>query len=500
MRESRSRAARVGGVERFGAAVYYRPPRPPPTRLAVGVVSQMTPKDPVLGDFERLLANRPAHPLVVSPQRHATASAVDATARRLVEAMPGGAAGRAVALTAPNGPAFLAGWVALRRAGAVPMLLDAAMPDAARQRSAQALGAIGLLSTADGWAGAEGFAWTPIAPAAVEIPAGTALVKLTSGSTGAPRGIAVSAAAVAADDDQLLSAMGLAGTERALAAVALSHSYGFSSLVLPALRRGVTLVVAEGGGPLAPLQAARDCGGSFFPTVPAWLSALVRLGEPPPWPGALRRVISAGAPLSAETAARFRERFGIAVHVFYGASECGGITYDRRGDAALRGTVGTPIDGVEITIGDDGRPRVRSAAVAIGALPAPDPNLCGGTFVAGDLAAWDGEELRLRGRADDLVIVRGKNVDPREIEAVLRGLVEVEEVAVLGVESGRPGEPTLRAVIACPSGALTYETVARHCRARLAEHKVPRSIVFVEALPRNARGKLDREALAALSA
>jgi acyl-CoA synthetase (AMP-forming)/AMP-acid ligase II len=460
----------------------------------------MTQKDPVLDDFERLLANRPAHPLVVSPLRHATAAAIDATARRLARALPGDAAGRAVGLAAPNGPAFLAGWVALRRAGAVPMLLDAAMPAATRQGSVRALGGVGLLSAAGGWAGAEGFAWERIAPESVEIPAATALVKLTSGSTGAPRGIAVAADALAADDDQLVPTMGLEGTERALAAVALSHSYGFSSLALPALRRGVTLVVAEGGGPLAPLQAASECGASFFPTVPAWLSALVRLAEPQPWPGALRRVISAGAPLPAETAERFRERFGLAVQVFYGASECGGITYDRRGDAALRGTVGTPVEGVDIAIGDDGRPRVRSAAVAIGALPVPDADLGGGTFVAGDLAAWDGDELRLRGRADDLVIVRGKNVDPREVEAVLRGLAAVEDVAVLGVESARPGEPTLRAVIACPPSALTYETVARHCRERLAEHKVPRSIVFVEALPRNARGKLDREALAALSA
>jgi acyl-CoA synthetase (AMP-forming)/AMP-acid ligase II len=143
---------------------------------------------------------------------------------------------------------------------------------------------------------------------------------------------------------------------------------------------------------------------------------------------------------------------------------------------------------------------VRSAAVGLGALPAADPDLSGGTFVAGDLAAWEGEELRLLGRADDLVIVRGKNVDPREVEAVLRALEAVGDVAVLGVDSGRPGEPTLRAVIACPPGALAYEEVARHCREHLAEYKVPRSIVFVEALPRNARGKLDRQALLALSA
>ena len=73
-------------------------------------------------------------------------------------------------------------------------------------------------------------------------------------------------------------------------------------------------------------------------------------------------MISAGAPLPPETARRFRERFGVPVQTFYGSSESGGITFDRRGDAAERGTVGTPIDGVEIDL--DGGLRVRSPAVA----------------------------------------------------------------------------------------------------------------------------------------
>lgn len=460
----------------------------------------MTSKDPVLSEFEDQLADHPARPIVVSPLRRAAVCDVDALARRIAGFLPDSCAGRAVGLAAANGPAFLAGWVAVRRAGGVPLLLDAAGPGLARVAAARSLGAIGVLTAGDGWAPVGDWEWTPLEPTAVELPADTALVKLTSGSTGAPRGIAVSARAVAADDDHLTRTMELAATERALAAVALSHSYGFSSLALPALRRGVALVVAEVGGPLAPLAAAETCGATFFPAVPAWLSAWARLAEPPPWPASLTRVISAGAPLSAETASLFHRRSSRYAHVFYGASECGGITYDRRGDAALRGTVGTPVDGVEIALRADGRPAVRSAAVAIGAIPAADLDLASGTFVAGDLAAWDGDELRLLGRADDLVIIRGKNVDPREVEAVLRALDAVDDVAVLGVDSGRPGEPTLRAVIACAPGALAYENVARHCRERLAEHKVPRSIVFVDALPRTARGKLDRQALLALTA
>ena len=93
---------------------------------------------------------------------------------------------------------------------------------------------------------------------------------------------------------------------------------------------------------------AAACGATVFPTVPAYLQALLRMSQPPPWPASLRLCLTAGAPLPPATAAQFREFSGRPVHVFYGASECGGICYDRSGDAGERGTVGTPVEGVSI--------------------------------------------------------------------------------------------------------------------------------------------------------
>jgi len=102
------------------------------------------------------------------------------------------------------------------------------------------------------------------------------------------------------------------------------------------------------------------------------------------------------------------------------------------------------------------------------------------------------------GRLDDVVNVKGKKVDPREVEGVLVQLAGVDEVAVLGVScAGRSGE-LLRAVIACRPGRLTAEDVVGWCRCHLSSHKVPRSVILVGSLPRNARGKLDRSALLAL--
>ncbi|HYN23387.1 MAG TPA: fatty acid--CoA ligase family protein [Thermoanaerobaculia bacterium] len=463
----------------------------------------MTP-DPILRSFEALTARDPLAILVASPERHATLADLDALARAAGSVLRGLPLpqGAIVGLAAANGPGFLASLLALRRAGCATLLLDAQAPESESLRIVTALGAAGLFRCRAGWPrGPE--AWELTATAAPEpLSTETAVVKLTSGSTGAPRGIATPAEALIADDAALASTMGLRDDDRLLATIPMSHSYGLSSLVMPALMRGTLLIVPEEGQLFDPLSAAARTGATVFPTVPAVLDALLRLAEPPPWPESVRLVLTAGAPLSPVTATRFRESFGLPVHVFYGASECGGICYDREGTAGERGTVGTPVDGVRIVLepeGEAGKLVVHSAAVAAGYIPKGDDRLGGGRFVAGDLAAWKDGELVLRGRVDDLVNIKGKKVNPREVESVVAQLPGVREVAVLGVPlADRSGE-FLRAVVACPPGGLAAADVVAWCRTRLAPHKVPRSVVLVPELPRTSRGKLDRAQLVAIA-
>jgi acyl-coenzyme A synthetase/AMP-(fatty) acid ligase len=197
------------------------------------------------------------------------------------------------------------------------------------------------------------------------------------------------------------------------------------------------------------------------------------------------------------------------VHVFYGASECGGICYDREGSAAERGTVGAAVDGVRVVLEPlDGTPggqeggivTVTSPAVAAGYVPDHDPRLARGRFQASDLASWEEGELRLRGRVDGLINVKGKKVLPGEIEAVLRRLPGVEEAIAVGVPSPDRSSDVVRAVVACPTGTLTYEEVVTWCRRHLPDHKVPRSVVLVDAIPRTSRGKVDRAGLLGLTA
>jgi long-chain acyl-CoA synthetase len=463
--------------------------------------------DGIVGAFARLVARRASDEIVVSPARRATLGEIDSLSRALCERIAAEPieGGRLVGLAAPNGPAFLAGFLALRRAGQAVLLLDPLAPLEDRRRALTVLGTTAVLECASAWPSSTAdfrLSLEGAQPEAGISRGDIAAVKMTSGSTGVPRGVAMRTEALLADEAALAISMGLREDDRLLATIPMSHSYGFTTLALSALVRGLALVLPADEGPFAPLGAARQLGATVFPTVPAYAQGLLKMSRPPAWPRVVRLVISAGAVLPSALAARFRETYGQPIHAFYGSSECGGICYDREGRAAERGSVGTPVDGVRISLrplesdGDgEGLVAVESASVGETYLPDADPRLGSGRFETSDVAAWAGGELALRRRVDRIINVRGRKVDPSEVERVLAALQGVEEAVVIGLASQTSRDEIVRAVVACPSGQLGYEDVAAWCRPRLADHKVPRSVVIVDAIPRTPRGKIDRMAL-----
>jgi acyl-CoA synthetase (AMP-forming)/AMP-acid ligase II len=133
-------------------------------------------------------------------------------------------------------------------------------------------------------------------------------------------------------------------------------------------------------------------------------------------------------------------------------------------------------------------------------LPERDSRLGAGRFETSDVGAWQGGEIALRRRVDRVINLRGRKVDPSEVEKVLAALDGVDEAVVIGVTSPGGGEEIVRAVVACAASRLSYQSVAAWCRHKLADHKVPRSIIIVDAIPRTSRGKIDRAALLELRA
>ena len=462
--------------------------------------------DAIVDAFLRSVSSRPADAVVVSPSAQCTFAELSRlatrVAARVAAIVPG--SDRLVALAAVNGPAFLAGFLGVRLAGHAVLLLDAHAPWEARRRTAARLGAVAMLECHVGWPrAADDFTIAghdpEIAPAVLpEI----AVVKLTSGSSGTPRGVVTRTASALADESALADSMGFRAGDRLLAAVPFSHSYGFTTLALSALVRGLTVIVPEGTAPFDPLEAAVRCGATIVPTVPAYVRALLAMNEPPPWASTVRLVVSAGATLPPAVATQFRRTYGQAIHTFYGSSECGGICYDRTGEAAERGTVGTPVRDVRLSFTSlagepdtSGLVIVQSPAVCDGYVPTPDARLLAGRFETADLGGLRDGELVLLGRANAAIHVRGLKVDPAEVEQVVRELRGVDDVVVTGV--GAPGgQEFVCAIVAGSPAQVSYETVSAWCRAHLAEHKVPRSILIVDRIVYSARGKIDPEWLA----
>ena len=368
--------------------------------------------DVIVRAFDRRAQRSRSDILVRSIDWRATAGDIDdwsrAALRQMIDARL--APGSVVAIAAPSGPAFLAAFLAVRRAHCTALLIDRRAPAADRARVLSTIGARAVLScTVDARAGAFDARVECVDKAdramvrgiTAEAHPDWAAIKLTSGSTGQPRGVAVSADALLADEDALATTMGLRATDRLLAAVPMSHSYGFTTLALACLVRGLQLIMPADDGPLAPIHAAERGEATVLPTVPAYVQAVLRMSQPPPWPSSVRLFITAGAPLLPAIAAEFRHSSGRPLHVFYGSSECGGICFDRAGDAGERGTVGTPVDGVSISWSPlnpmdvsslpattSGLVTVRSAAVGDTYVPESDPRLGGGRFVTADVAEW----------------------------------------------------------------------------------------------------------------
>src|SRR5205085_9861704 len=175
------------------------------------------------------------------------------------------------------------------------------------------------------------------------------LLKLTSGTTAAPRAIRFRSEQLLADCSQICQTMGLAGDDVNFAVIPLSHSYGFSNLVTPLLVFGIPMVLSRDRMPRAVLDDLARTGATVFPGMPIFYQAFCELEKAPSLPK-LRLCISAGAPLPLEIAYKFREKFGHSIHSFYGSSECGGICYDREARLLEAGFVGPPMDGVSLDL------------------------------------------------------------------------------------------------------------------------------------------------------
>jgi O-succinylbenzoic acid--CoA ligase len=306
---------------------------------------------------------------------------------------------------------------------------------------------------------------------------GTAVVIGTSGSTGAPKGVELSAAALRHSTQASLDRVGARPGERWLCCLPVTHVAGLQVLVRSLV--GGTEPVLAGQADAATLAAS---GCSHISLVPTQLQRLLEsdVDKSTPLAG-FSSVLLGGAAAPAGLLAAARTA-GVPVVTTYGMTEtCGGCVYD-----------GVPLDGVRVKIGEDERIWLGGPVLFTryrGASGAPQASW----FRTGDLGRLDESgRLTVRGRADDVINTGGHKVVPGEVAAALESCPGVRDVAVVGQPDPEWGERVVAVVApADPADPPGLELLRLHVRKRLPRYAAPSRVVMVDAVPMLASGKHD---------
>ncbi|MGD8207280.1 MAG: long-chain fatty acid--CoA ligase [Thiohalocapsa sp.] len=334
-----------------------------------------------------------------------------------------------------------------------------------------------------------------------------AVILYTSGTTGRPKGAVLTHRNLASNADAVREALGLQPeTDRFLVVLPMFHAFAGTVGILTPLLAGAALVPVAGFDPQAISAAIEAHRATIFLGVPSLYAVLMRLDDRQVgrW-RSIRLGISGGAAMPEALMQRFEARFGVPILEGDGPTECGPVTAVNRPEGPRKpGSIGPPIPGVEMRIadptgnwlrdGEHGEVCVRGPSVMQGYwhLPAEtQQSFFGDWFRTGDLGWRDADGFfYLVDRIKDLIITNGINVYPRVVEEALIRHPAVAEAAVVGEPHPLHGEIPIAYVSPASQGALSGPELRAWCREQLGSHEIPRRIEIVEALPKNAAGKI----------
>jgi long-chain acyl-CoA synthetase len=361
-------------------------------------------------------------------------------------------------------------------------------------------------------AGGEALADSPaVAPDAAARPEDGALLIYTSGTTGRPKGVLLTQANVMAGAQYVRAGFEISATQRTLCVMPLFHTNGLMFSHMPFLLAGATVGLRRRFSASGFWKQCRDFDATSASVSPTILAMLLEheASAPPAQDIRLDYIKVASAPTPAELAERFERRFGRGLLLeTYGLTETTAINVMNplRGPRK-HGSIGRPLAPQEVRLVDrDGHPcargevgeiEVRGATVMKEYFRDPENTrkvMHEGWLRTGDLARVDDEGfIFIVGRSKEMILRGGENISPLEIEEVVAKHPAVREAAVVGIPDRIWGETVGLAVVA--RERVSEEELLDFCRARMSAFKVPQRVVFVEALPRNAVGKVTRTAL-----
>jgi fatty-acyl-CoA synthase len=339
------------------------------------------------------------------------------------------------------------------------------------------------------------------------------VVILTSGTTGTPKGAARKQPDSMEPAAALFSKIPLRALETTVIAAPMFHSWGFAHFTL-GLPLSSTLVLRRKFDPEDTLRAVAHHRATALAVVPVMLQRILELGEETIASydvSSLKVIAVSGSALPGELATRAMDALGDVLYNLYGSTEVAWATIATPEDLrAAPGTAGRPpmgtivklldSEGREAAPGEGGRIFVANEMVFEGYTGGGGKEIVGGLMSTGDVGRFDADgRLFVDGRDDEMIVSGGENVFPREVEDLLADNEQIEEAAVVGVSDEQFGQ-RLKAFVVLREGAqLDEETVKAYVKANLARFKVPREVVFLEQLPRNATGKVLKRELQTLA-
>lgn len=326
----------------------------------------------------------------------------------------------------------------------------------------------------------------------------------TSGTTGHPKGAMLTHANFLHNVASCVECLEIVEEDRMVVVLPQFHSFMFTVGTLLPLLSGAGIVLLKSLHPFKNvLVEIIKRKGTILPAVPALYRSLVHAPDLPPLP--LRVCISGGAPLPVETLKAFEARFPFPLAEGYGPTETSPVaTVNPLRGTRKAGSVGVPIpnvelsvraeDGTELAVGDTGELCIRGGNVMRGYWNQPEETaavLRDGWLYTGDIGHRDEDGFfYITDRKKDMLLVNGINVYPREIEEVIHQFPGVKEVAVIGLVDPRRGEQPIAYVAPVEGASIDGAELIRFARGKLADYKVPREVRQMEALPRNATGKI----------
>lgn len=339
----------------------------------------------------------------------------------------------------------------------------------------------------------------------------TAVLLYTSGTSGKPKGVMLTAGNLAANVRQCVEWVGFSGNDTLLGVLPQFHSFGLTVLTLLPLSVGAKVVYTARFAPKKMLDLMQTYRPTALIAIPSMYNALLAAKSATAEHfKSFKYIVSGGEPLPESVFNGFRERFDVTINEGYGLTETSPVANWCRPHEYRRKSVGKALPEIEeIIVGpdektlgrnQDGEVRIKGPNIMKGYYKLPDMTAgvfdANGYFKTGDMGRLDDDGfLFITGRIKEMLIIGGENVFPREIEEVLDSHPSVSASAVIGLMDESRGEVPI-AFVELKEGARFDETALRsYCRERLAQFKVPRDIRHIEKLPRNPTGKIMRREL-----